>query len=1393
MFILYKMKTPVVFLLLAFVCSYIFASNEQPQYKFRRLTSLNGLPNNDIQRIYQGKDGYMWIASRNGLFQYDGYSVITYRSNLYNPELLSNNNICSVTEDLNQRIWIGTYNGLDMLDRKTGNIIQINRPEFINNTISAILVTQKGRVLLGTDQGLYEYNYDTDSCILYSRINTHGVFPETSVKSIIEDSSGHIWIGTWNNGLYRYDPSVDKYYSYPQMNFQNSAHIIYEDSRKQIWVGTWGGGLQVLRDAYDMNKVSWKTYEKQANKPNSILNNIIYSISEDIHSKRIWVGTRVGLSILQNEETGSFINYYADDSENSISGNEVNSIIRDNQGTMWLGLLRGGINMVSTKKPYFTSYTFESIKKKIDTNSVGCLFVDDSDDTLWLGFSGYGLVLYDRKNNKFKLPIESEEFGFERIPSILSMTKMASNGQIWIGVHNGGIFVYDKNSNEKKKIKEYPLIETPWISGHQIHAIFEDSDFNKWIGTNYGLTMVNDKFEYIRFDSLECDSRKLRSAVIVDILEGSKNEIWAASNNTGIYRITGKGKTSQDYKITSYTVSNGKLNSLNMSCVYKDKKGNIWAGSEGGGLNLYDRETDSFISVHKKWNLPGDAIYSIQEDDYGNLWLGTNSGLMKLHIQEDLKNASFRMYTITDGLLNNSFSRKAIFKTQEGEIFFGGNQGLDSFYPEKLSESKSVFPPIVVTDIKIHNVSWNNLDAKLRNEISEFTPEFTKEIRLDHKNNNFTIEFATLGYEASGQYTYAYKLEGFDSEWKYTDVSRRFAYYNNLTPGTYKFYLKTTNANGVWSNQIISFDVVILPPFWLTWWAYLIYTVVISAIIIFVYRMLTNRIKLENKLQLREIDQIRAEELNHAKLQFFTNITHELLTPLTIISASVDELKMNAPQYGKHYQVMVNNINRLIRLLQQILEFRKAESGNLRLKVSSGDLAAFVSNSIKSFQPLIKKKQMNLIVECEPSPFLAYFDPDKLDKILYNLLSNASKYNRTGGNISVKLNKDESGESAIIIVADDGMGMSKDAQKNLFKRFYEGDYRKFQTIGTGIGLSLIKDLVTLHGGEISVDSDEGKGTSFRVVFPITRNAFKEDEIDDTLMDIEPSASNDDNEYEEEYSEDDKSQYNVLLVEDNEDLLHLMVKLLGTDYNIFTATNGKEGLDIVNRDEIDLVVSDIMMPIMDGVELCKKIKNEFETSHIPVLLLTAKTAESDRINAYESGADAYLNKPFNLSLLHARIKNLLKARERLNKDFKKQLVFEARELNYTSIDEEFLQKAIDCVHNNLSDPAYDQAQFVKDMGTTRSTLFRKMKSLTGLSYVSFIRNIRLKEACRIMEKKRNIRISELAYAVGFNDPRYFSSCFKKEFGMLPREYHDKFTLEQDLSEMESNDDELDNLD
>ena len=1359
---------------------------------FKSSSILNSLPSKDVQSVYQDRDGYIWISTRNGLFQYDGYSITTYKSNLYRPDLLTNNNIYCVAEDAQHRLWIGTYSGLNVLDKQTGQIRKIDDPEINGIGISQILVTSDNRILFATEGGLLEYLEDGNRFSVFNQDNTGGVFPKTTVKSLFEDDRGDIWIGTWSQGLFRYEKRTGEYWKYPQMNSGNSAHVVFQDSHKNIWVGTWGAGLHLLHDAYNPEKTTWTTFTHDENRSGTISDNLIYAISEDLNTNSLWVGTRSGLSILSLRDMEmlhwSFENCYSGESENSITSSEVASLLRDRQGIMWIGMIGGGVNMANTRKAKFNLDRLSEAKRILKSNSVRSILLDD-EGQLWMGISTYGFGVEDRRTGKFTHHGQMPDFSSYRgISTVMSIMQSPSTGHIWIGVYNGGAYEIDKSAPVGKRVKAYNSSNAPWMCNSCIYYICEDSKQNLWFATKSGISMRAADGTPVRFDSLKVGDVAVRDMVVMQLVEGHDSEMWLASNTHGVIRIQGSGNSLSGYTFSAYSVSNGKLNSDYANCIYKDVEGRIWVGTGGSGLSLYDAVEDVFLPVHKLWNLPGDAVTNIQSDKKGNLWLGTNAGLLRLTVPRDLQNVTYRLYTTSDGLQDNIFNRGASFVASDGEMFFGGHRGYNSFYPDKQDEQ--VFSsPVVITDIKVFNQSWTALSDKERSEISNLSPRFTDKIVLDYKRNNFSIEFSALEYANPERNRYAYRLDGFDAGWQYTDASKRFAYYNNLKSGTYTFYVKSSNSNGIWDENIQTVKVVILPPPWKTWWAYTLYIIVLLGISWYIYRIVRNRIRLRNALHLREMEQAKSEEINHAKLQFFTNITHELLTPLTIISASVDELKQTAPAYKEQYDVMTHNINRLIRLLQQILEFRKAETGNLKLKVLQGDLVLFVRRSLDGFRPLMKKKDIRFTIQSDADKCLAFFDPDKLDKILYNLLSNASKYNKPGGKVGIELNCDEVNGIACIIVKDNGPGIPKESQKNLFKRFYEGDYRKFNTIGTGIGLSLVRDLVTLHHGSISVESEEGKGAAFKIQFPVHRFAYSEDEIDDavTLLDSDgidavqedvviTDAQADileENIIPVEQSAAEKS-HTLLLVEDNEDLLGLMVKLLGGDYTIHTATNGKEALEVVELEDIDLIVSDVMMPVMDGIEFCRNIKGNFDTSHIPLIMLTAKKQEEDRVEAYESGADAFITKPFNLSVLHARIGNLLKSRERVMKDFKKQLVFEAKELNYTSMDEDFLQRAIDCVNRHLDDPNFDQTQFLEEMNTTKSTFFRKLKSLTGLTYVSFIRNIRMKAACRIMEEKKHVRISELAYAVGYNDPRYFSSIFKKEIGMQPSEYMERFT-------------------
>ena len=1360
------------------ILSCIGYSADMTRLQFKQLSTLNGLPTDEVQKVYQDRDGFMWFGTRYGLCLYDGYQVSLYKSNLYSPNLLTNNNVFCMADDADHRLWIGTQEGLNVLNKRDGSIRKIILPGVYANVISCILVTKDNVVWIGTDTGLGRYDAQGDSIVLYSRQETGNILPNVAIKSLFEDSHGDVWIGTWSSGLYRYAPKEKRFYAYPTMNERYSAHVIYEDSRQNIWVGSWDCGLFRLEHPRDMNRVSWVNYRHSSVNDSSLSDNIVYDIVEDAYTKALWVGTRSGLSIMDADTPGRFINYKSRQSGYTIACNEINSLLCDRSGNMWIGSIGGGVLMTHTHKPKFDLHRLNVDDNDISTNAIRTIFVDSNQNT-WLGVGTYGVARRDKQTNKLISYARIPEFeGVKSMATVYAMIQRRSTGTVWFGTYDGGIYEYLPG----QKVKHYMPDNCEFLRDACVTALYEDKDGNCWIGSRYGLSLLRADGSSYLFDRIVVDGKALDRCNIRRINQDAQGNIWLGTSNYGLIRISGDPRYPNQLTYTNYSPDNDKLSVRTASCLFLDSRGRFWVGLEGGGLCLYHKAEDRFVEKNRCFNLPGDLVGSIEEDKEGSLWMGTNEGLIKLSIGPDEEKAEVRVYTSADGLQDNFFIPGSSFNSGS-RLFFGGYKGYNSFQPVDMVESP-IEIPFYITDIKVFNRSFSSLDESLRQRISQQTPAFTSHIDLPYEYNNFSIEFASLTYRNPELNKYAYMLKGFDKEWQYTDANRRFAYYNNLESGIYTFLLKATDEHGVWNGSVRELTVVVHPPFWATWWAYTLYVFLFAALMYYLYRAARNRMLLKNELQLRELENIKAEELNHAKLQFFTNITHELLTPLTIISATVDEVKLQAPQHNELYAVMSSNIQRLIRLLQQILEFRKAETGNLKLRVSPGDIAAFVKNEAECFQPLIKKRKIHFSLICDPDSIIGYFDTDKLDKILYNLLSNAAKYNSEGGYVQVSLSYAANHDLVLLAVKDNGKGISKENQKTLFNRFYEGDYRKFNTIGTGIGLSLVKDLVKLHGGTIKVESEIDQGTTFLVTLPIDRSYFKEEEIDEeavlpaqqTVLDVttETTSSTEDIHA--------KKQHSILVVEDNEELLQLMVRLLSREYNVLTAENGKEGMTIVENEDIDLIVSDIMMPEMDGIELCRYVKGKLEISHIPVILLTAKNKEEDRAEAYEVGADAFLSKPFNLTVLHARIKNLLKYKERMANDFKSQLVFEVKDLHYTSIDEEFMQRAIDCVNRHLDDSSFDQPQFIEELGTSKSTLYKKLKSLTGLNTSAFIRNIRLKAACRIMEEKGNtVRVSELAYAVGFNDPKYFSSCFKKEFGMLPSEYMERFILTSDKDE------------
>ena len=1201
------------------------------------------LPSNEVRKLYQDSDGYIWIPTYNGLARYDGYGAITYGMRDVSNGLF-NTFVNVVAEDHDKNLWIGTEHGLFRLDKVSGNIVADEYPELADCNIAVILCDTGNGIWIGGDKGLFRKNA-LDRNFHPVPISNSAGRPVKAVTSIIKDDKLNLWIAAFDQGLLRYDIREDRAYACDDAVLRK-AHVLARDVAGNIWVGTWGAGVVRLVNPLAPGPTRYVHYKHVPGRTHSLLDDIIYDIEENPEQNTIWIGGRSGLSILHDiDNPDSFQNFFPGDNVGDLPYNEVNSILRTRDGLMWIGLLGGGVCKVQTSGTKFESDRLEPIRTRYNTSSVRSMYYAGNGD-FWFGLLDFGLIKYNIRSGK--IVDYHEHPDLKSLPytsTVNTIIRRSTTGELYFGTQNAGIWVYDETQHKVRQINHF---NQPNFLDDCVIALCEDTHGNLWIGSRLGIYVesVDGRFhtaaEWLGY------ATPFDQTYVFDICCDKAGDVWIASNGQGILHIrTADGTWRQ------YTRDNGMI-SDHVYCLQADDTGCIWAGTFADGLAVRISSEGSFKAVSAFPNLENKGIGNIARDENGRMWITTNNSVFSFSPDSLGNPEHINTYIISADMQSFFFNRNASAQVDYGRIAFGGSNGLMIFTGNRTQPHQTRLP-IVLTDFKVHNRSLRTIPARERSRISLRDIDYTDAVTLTHDRNNFFIEFSMLSYANPRDHIFRYRLDGFDKEYVTADSHHRFASYSNLSPGTYTFRLQAAGENGVWSSNERTLTVRILPAPWLSWWAWTIYSVLLLVLAYGVVRFLRYRLRLRQEVQISKLERQKTEELNHAKLQFFTNITHELLTPLTIISATVDELKMRFPGHDDLYTVMGSNISRLIRLLQQILEFRKAETGNLKLRVSPGDVAAFVKNEAESFLPLVKKRKIHFSVLCNPESIIGYFDTDKLDKILYNLLSNAAKYNKEGGYIQVTLMYAEDRDFVRLHVKDNGSGISKDKQKSLFKRFYEGDYRKFNTIGTGIGLSLVKDLVELHGGSIEVESEEGRGTEFIVTLPVDRSYFKEEQIDEeAVLPVQKTVTYLEEENAENVVAEKPKAHTILVVEDNEELLQLMVRLLKREYNVHTAENGQEAVTVLDNEDIDLIVSDVMMPVMDGIEFCRYVKNKLELSHIPVILLTAKNKEEDRAEAYEVGADAFISKPFNLAVLHARIRNLLKYKERKAHDFKNQI-------------------------------------------------------------------------------------------------------------------------------------------
>ena len=1340
--------------------------------------------------MYFDKEGMMWIGTNSGIMSYDGYTVKTYKSDAYAPGILPNNSIRSITEDYNDNLWLGTRNGLVRMNKHTGKFTTFMLPAESQRIIYTLFTSKDGTVWVGTDGGLSYFNPKSETFYTYNGDNTlveeangqRKKMQGYSVKDIVEDKNGDMLIGTWSSGLYRFRRGTNIFYHYPRLNDGNSAYSLFFDKHHRLWVGTWGYGVVRLDNPNNFRNPQIYQYPCVTTHFDTY-----YKIVEDPVSRKLWACTREGVCFIDEEHVGEGWQMYSQIGNNALNFN--NDIATDGNGNIWLCTQNNGIMQLNTKPSPFHLSVLDTNKAGFPINFIYSILAVDG-EWFWLGLNPYGLALYNRHTGYTYYNKGIPGFGFIKdrtFTTSISGIAKRSNGEFWFAVNNYGIIVKPANGNAI----ELNTQNTSYLKENFINTVFESHDKVMWIGSRSGMSIVypNNKGYYL---NMREGKNEFSNCDIRDISQDKKGRIWVATDNEGIICISGNTKNLKSLRFKQYSLKHGNLPINDATKCMEDSRGRFWAISNSGGLFLYNKDKDAFEPKNREYHLAADRALSIEEDGFGNLWLTTDKALTYIVWGKDeLRPQNVTFFTKEDGLGNLALSANTSCKLGK-ELFFGSRTNFISFVPSPdIVQYYQKKAKLVITDLLIDDQPFSQLDSIQKEDVSKETPAFTRHINIPASVKKFDIEFALLTYGNAKKNVYAYKLEGYDDEWQYCNGEKHRASYQNLPSGNYKLHLKATDSYGSWQELPYTITIKVLPPWYASRIAFMLYIVLFIGGVFAVARWYKDRLKTKNSLQMGVI---------------LTNITHELLTPLTVISATIYKLKNVAPQYEEDYVVMDSNINRTTRLLRQILEVRKSQAGQLRLLVSRGDLSLFVKNACESIRPMAEHQQLTIRMDLPQGETSAWFDADKMDKILYNLLSNAIKYNKVNGHVDVSLTISK--DTATISVSDDGIGMSKQKLKHLYTRFFDGDYRKQNMPGTGIGLSLTHDLVKLHHGDIHCESIEGKGTSFTITLPIRKSSYRYTEIDHSEVSrkVDGLAIEQAKKEEEEKKKVApfhnsifirKNVSKILVVEDNEELLELMLQVLSKNYHVLTAKNGKQAMNIIMKEKLDLVVSDVMMPVMDGIELTQRIKGDKSFWQLPVILLTAKNKEEDKNEAYSIGADGYITKPFKFEELEVRINALLANRKKIIEKVEREagllasstqgsseqnadgqastgheeIASEAQSngSHLSDPDQAFVACATELVMQHLDDADYDRDSFAKDMAMGSSSLYNKVKATTGQTVVAFICTIRMREAKRILQGDPNILINELATRVGFNTPKYFSKCFKKEFGMFPREY------------------------
>jgi signal transduction histidine kinase/ligand-binding sensor domain-containing protein/DNA-binding response OmpR family regulator len=1354
------------------------AHAQNVQYNFLKLDVNKGLSHNQPNCFLKDRKGFIWIGTNSGLNRFDGYSVKVFLNDQRDTSSISISHVNSLVEDPDGRVWAGTTNGgvfTNVFNPETetfahGTRTILRQYGIPDGTITNIVKDSKGFYwFIHSTQGVFRYDPLVKKSIVVPYVSPDSIsIPSCQVASLVEDRDANFWLIQKNGSLKKLDGKTlaVTYHDHFLKNWFKGElldHKLTADKDGDIWVCPTSTNYGVFY--FDIAR---RTHHHIHEKSEGwrLNKNIVRGIVED-NQGLIWVGTdHGGLNVIdKKKKTVSYIlNRYED--SRSLSQNSITSLYKDYEGIIWVGTYKKGACYYHENIVRFPLYRHQEGE---NTNSLQFddmnKFAEDDKGNLWLGTNGGGLVYFDRQRNTYKEyrhnPADPNSLSNDVIVSMwIDREKI-----LWVGTYYGGL-----NSFDGKKFTRYkhdPKDSTS-IADDNIWEIFEDAQGQIWIGTLYNGVDVFDrktkKFRHYPFGA----ANSVHSNYISEIKEDGNGNIWIGTGY-GIdilEKSTGKFVHYLNQNNDPHGLSNNSILS-----IIQDSRGRMWVGTFEG-LNLFDSEKKTFTSFYEKDGLPHNTILTLLEDNSGNIWMSTPNGISNLIISKNQADSGysfqFKNYDESDGLQGRQFNENAALKTQSGELVFGGASGFNIFRPEKIVASKNI-PQTVLSDFQIFNKSVGIGEVIGRRTVLNKSIAETKELTLPHSANVISIEFASLNFFHPDKSTYQYMLENFHPYWSTADGKSRKITYTNLDAGNYTFRVRSSNSDGVWSKEDVTLKITILPPFWKTKIAFVLYITVILGALLLSRKILVARERLKYKIAHERQEAQRMHELDVMKMRFFTNVSHEFRTPLTLILTPLEKMLKNEaepPQPGQ-LQLIHRNARRLLNLVNQLLDFRKLEVQEIKLNLSEGDMIAFIRDAVYSFSDLSEKKNIRLDFTSSLTLLETMFDQDKVEKIMFNLLSNAFKFTPEQGVVSVSIKETgiDKDKAIEIQVKDTGIGIPQNKQEKIFERFFQNDLpSSVINQGSGIGLSITKEFVRLQDGTITVESEVGKGSCFTVVLPV-KQVFNIENKPTEDLEMHPDVAGDDTLQE---TSDKAKLPTLLLVEDNEDFRFYLKDNLRFQYNIVEAKDGEEGWAKVLSALPDLIVSDVMMPRMNGLEFCRKVKNDPRVSHISVILLTARTAEEQKLEGFESGADDYVTKPFNFEILQSRIKNLIQKRELFQKDFRKQIEIKGSDIAITSLDEKLIQRAIKYVEEKIADADFSVEDLSRELGMSRVHLYKKLLALTGKSPLEFIRSLRLQRAAQLLSGSQ-LTVAEVAYQVGFNNPKYFARYFKEEFGLLPSAY------------------------